>query len=96
MNLPFLLAIQFDQTIRLGDIVTMSGIITAFLAAAWRFMDRLKSLERTLNSHSDILTGHSSRMQEYERGMRDIIGDVQRVIGRLDLISERRRSPRSS
>lgn len=80
---------QFTGDVSLGTLLT----ILTLLGIALRFGYRLGHFETTLKDHADRLSGHAARLSTYEEQIVNFVGDLQRVIGRME-VTDRRRSGR--
>jgi hypothetical protein len=103
-------AIVFDWTISLGQIVNAVLVVTGAAIALIKLFygidrrvtamgtaidKRLTILENDLVDHTKTLADHATRMERWEATLFKIVGDLQRVIGRMEMWdgeTERRKS----
>ena len=57
---------------------------------------RIAVFESTLKMHAESISHHSGRMEKQDELLITLVGDVQRLVGRLETSSERRREARES
>lgn len=78
----------FSWDINIGQIVSAAVVLLGAYSGALRIYHlldkRLDRLEGHLSQHTDTLEIHSQRMEKYEAGLLGIVGDVQRILGRLE------------
>lgn len=79
---------QFDWTISVGNVITAIVFFLTVVAAAWKMYNalvrRVALFEELLKEHTSTLMRHASRMEKQDDLLREIIGDVQRLIGRME------------
>ena len=81
---------NFDGTINLGTII-QTGILIFALIAGWNALKaELKIFENTLDGHTKLLTLHSKRMDKYEERAIELVGDIQRLIGIVGKIDQKK------
>lgn len=83
---------HIDLTITLGNLIEMGVIAGTLFGLYAKFIGQFSSLKTTLENHGEQLERHADRMEKYEAGMFQIVGQVQRVMGRLDGFNPPRRS----
>lgn len=86
--------VTFDWTITLGNLVSAAAIVMGFWGASLRLTQRLSRFEATVEDHTNAISTHARKHERQDELLRDLMGDVQRLIGRLDSMTERRRFPR--
>ncbi len=85
---------HFDGTISLGNILTVVGFFWALWMAGSRlyvYMDRRVSVfENVLKDHARTLIDHANRMEKQDDLLIKLVGDVQRLVGRMEAETVRR------
>lgn len=81
---------HLTSEISLGNI----AIVVTLIGIAIRFGAKLGSIETTLKTHAETLTMHSSRLDAHETRFMRFVEDLQRMIGRVESMAERRAHPR--
>lgn len=85
---------NFDWTVNFGQVIQAVIGIAALYAAVlrmWHLIDkRIGTLEGNLVNHKEKLHEHGTRMDRYESQIMQLVADLQRVIGRIEGISDRR------
>lgn len=89
-----LLALTFDWSINLGSVLTALSFLVGIWLASLTLTRRLTTFEGTVTIHTDALAQHVRWMEKQDNLLLQLVGDVQRLIGRLDAQTERRREPR--
>ena len=78
----------FSWDINIGQIVSAAVVLLGAYSGALRIYHlldkRMDKFEGHLSQHTDTLELHSVRMEKYESGLYSIVGDVQRILGRLE------------
>ena len=78
----------FSWDINLGQIVSAALVLLGAYAAAIRvyhLMDkRIDKLDLHLSTHTETLAMHADRMEHHESSLVKIVGDVQRILGRME------------
>lgn len=82
------MGLTFNWEINIGQVLS----VVIFLLGVWggairlyHLLDkRMDRFELTLGEHARTLVEHSGRMTNYERDMVDVVGDLQRTIGRVE------------
>lgn len=89
MNIVFTWEVNFWQIVT--TLVSTGGFIWGVYAAAIRvyyLLDKRMALfEMNLNANSASITQQATRMANYEGQIVGLVGDMQRVIGRLEVLS---------
>lgn len=79
---------HFDWTISLGNVLTVVGFIIAAWLAGTRIYNgidrRLIAFEGLLSHHAATLVDHAARMKTQDDMLLRLVGDVQRLIGRME------------
>lgn len=89
--------VRFDPTITLGTLLSA----TAIIAGTWASISHLYSLldkrialfEEMLKGHAIELSSHAARIENHDIALMRLVGDLQRVIGRIEADSMRRGLP---
>lgn len=80
--------LKFDWTITLGALVASIIIVAGTWAAVSRLYSmlekRLSLFEVGLGVHTQTLINHATRMEKQDDLMLKLVGDMQRVIGRME------------
>jgi len=78
---------MINWTITLGNILSVLGFT---ISIAWAVIKIQHTLEKevirlrdTLNTHSNMLDGHSLRLEKHDELILKLVGDIERLIGRL-------------
>jgi len=85
---------NFDPTITLGNVITMIGIVVGLWISATRLYGsvdrRLAVFEVMLSSHAKTLIEHNIRMEKQDDMLLRLMGEIQRLVGRLESTTQRR------
>ena len=65
------------------------AIVATLIGMAIGIGIRLGAITQLLADHSQRLMDHSTRLDRYEARLVTIVGDVQRLIGRIELTQDR-------
>ena len=80
---------HFDATISLGNILTAAGFFFSIWWGAvkmYALIDkRIAVFEEVLKTHTDTLAVHADRMEKQDDLLLRLVGDVQRLIGRIEV-----------
>lgn len=98
--------INFDWTVTLGQIVQVLSLIVFGSIAVMKLYHtidkRVGRFEQELLTHASTLKDHSLRMERYEAALFKVVSDLQRTIGRLEMMQiggrwdgSERREPKS-
>ncbi len=71
--------------ISLGSI----AIVVTLIGIAINIGARLGTITQTVAQHANMLAGQSARMDRYEQGLNKNVGDVQRLVGRIEATQDR-------
>ena len=86
---------HWDGTITLGNILTISSMIIVAVLAYHNFVLRMavqtEIVTRSLQAHSNQLARHAERLDRHEEHSLQIVADLQRVIGRVEVVQADRR-----
>ena len=81
-----------DYTLNIWQVITAVGFLFAGYGAIMRvyhLLDkRLASMEQHLTDHADTLGEHGRRLGKYEEALFKMVGDLQRVIGRVEVFAQ--------
>lgn len=85
---------HFEWTINLGNLITAIVFVLGLWGTSMKLTARATTFENRLSEHTLAITHHSDRMGKQDDLLLTIIRDVERLIGRLDAQTERRRERR--
>ena len=84
---------HWDNTISLGALMQIATVIITVIVAYTSFLRRIEvqaeGFRQVLQVHSATLTAHADRLDRHEEHTLTMVGDLQRVIGRLETVAER-------
>lgn len=80
---------NLQLSITLGDLIQLGGVVVSITAVYYAIKGRIRELELTLGIHAKDLATHANRMAKYEESMVSVIGNVQRIIGRMEMPERR-------
>ena len=73
-----------------GDIsLGAISVIVTLLGIAIAFGMRVGRVEATLMTHAQHLVSHGLRLDGYEARLIDVVGHVQRIVGRIETVQTR-------
>lgn len=75
----------FDWTITLGGVLQILTMVLLAVAVFNALAARITIFENTLKNHADSLKAHADRLDRHEARIIELIGTLQRVIGRSEL-----------
>lgn|SRR3990167_3464944 len=79
---------QFDWTISAGNLLTFAGMTLAVVTTVWKFygafVTRQTAFEGLIGRHADTLMSHAVRMEKQDDLLREVIGDVRQLVGRME------------
>lgn len=78
--------LQFDWTLHFGDVLQVLVIIGTAFWAYHGIVLKLALLTRTIEDHGETLHEHADRLQRYEASLFKLVGDLQRMIGRMETL----------
>lgn len=81
---------HFTGDISLGTIVT----IITILGVAMTIGQRFGRVETTIESQAKMLTDHAMRLGKYEQQSMRFVADLQRLVGRVEMLMDRRKESR--
>lgn len=73
-----------NPTIDLGQILVVVTIIVSVVGAHYTLKGRIDGVEKILRAFKDQLTEFGARMTKHEDSITIVVGQVQRVIGRME------------
>ena len=82
----------WDNTITLGNVIQVGTIVVLAAAAYAAFASRWAVLENILDGHTHVLKQHAERLDRYEAHALTIVADLQRLVGRVEVVAQRRRA----
>lgn len=74
----------FDWTVTLGNVLQLVTMIGLAIAGYYAISARMAVFESMLAGHADTLKQHAQRLDLYEARIVEVIGDLQRLIGRME------------
>ena len=82
---------MIDWTLNVWQLMTAAGFLVGgygTIMRVYHLLDkRLASMELHLTTHADTLEEHGHRLGRYEESLFKIVGDLQRVIGRVEVVA---------
>lgn len=69
-------------------------VVITLITIAINIGRRLGTFEQTLAGHAQMLDRHADRMERYESSTITFVGDLQRLVGRVEVLSDRREHSR--
>lgn len=87
---------HLDPSMTLGDLFTISTFIVAIAGAYYGLKGQLEVFRSELSAHGETLNAHADKMDEHDSAIKDVFGKVERILGRLEVQTERRTHPRGS
>lgn len=85
---------SFDLSINLGQLVTMATFVLTVWRASISFARRQAQSEQVQQQTIAAIEVHTQKLADHDELFQKLVGDVQRLIGRYDEMSDRRRFPR--
>lgn len=83
----------FSWEINLGQIIQAVMLLFGAWGAVLRIYHmldkRMDKFEGNIAHHATTLGDHASRMSRYENQITTLVGDMQRIIGRMEILSPR-------
>ena len=83
-------SLHITGDVSLGTILTICTLV----GIAIRFGYRFGKFETTLSEQAKTITDHASRLEVYEGRIVGFVGDLQRLIGRMEFFTDRRDRPK--
>lgn len=77
--------VHFSTEITLGNLAIVVTLIGIAIRVGWR----IGGLEQVVKMHGENLMSHTSRLDLYEGRLVEIVGSVQRLIGRVEATQDR-------
>jgi hypothetical protein len=77
--------LKFTTEITLGNIAIVVTLITIAISIG----QKIGTLSTTVVQHAAVLDRHAMRMDKYEERLIVIVGDMQRMIGRVEATQDR-------
>lgn len=68
-----------DYTINIGTIIQTIIVVVSVIAGYFAIKNKLTTLELLLGMHANDIVKHSTKMAEYEKDLRDLVGTMQRI-----------------
>ena len=85
LPLPTLLAVVFDPTITLGTVLQMATMVITVIIAVVKLLERIGNLQTTLEHHGARLEEHDEAIKALMVQGQQMMGTVQRLIGRSEV-----------
>lgn len=82
---------HFDFTVTFGNLLELGGIVAVLISLYYAAVGRVRELEIILKQHAHDLTAHSNRMERFDENLIEVVSQVQRILGRMDVGDLRRR-----
>lgn len=82
---------HFDFTVTFGNLIELAGIVLALVSLYYAAVGRVRELELILKQHAKDLTAHSQRMERFDENLIEVVSQVHRILGRMDVGDLRRR-----
>ena len=77
-----------DWTLNVWQVITAVGFLFGGYSAVMRVYHlvdkRLASMEQHLTEHAGTIGQHGQRLEKYEQALFKLVGDLQRVVGRVE------------
>lgn len=77
---------RFDWSLNVGTILTILTLIVTAFSVVQAVKNRLQLFEAALQSHSESLKKHDMLFGTYETRIFDLVGSLQRLIGRFETL----------
>lgn len=91
-------AVVFDPTISFGAVVQIASwvviVVGAYFAWKQQISVQLAQFKGTLDHHANTIAEHTAKFGSVERDLKDVSNNLQRLMGRLEVTPERRRTAR--
>ncbi len=80
---------HFTGEISLGVLLSAGGIIVTIITVAIRIGTKIGAMETTARAQGESIDRHTRRLDLYEERLVQVVGEVQRMIGRLEATQDR-------
>ena len=77
---------RWDGTITLGSLLQMITMVGLVFAAWSAIRVRLEAFGKILEMHAKSLEAHAQRLDRHEDRILDLVGELQRVVGRTERV----------
>lgn len=77
---------HFDATVTLGTVIQIIALACTAYAVVLAVKNRIEILESTLKQHAEALKSHDTVLGTYEARLFEIVGGLQRLIGRFETL----------
>lgn len=77
---------SFDGTITLGTIIEIAVMVVGIITAWVKLERKLTSFAVNLEHHASAIEKHTIRLDDVDKKLLSIIGDLQRLIGRSEVM----------
>ena len=82
----------WDNTVTLGNVIQVGTIVVLAAVAYAGFSARWAVLEQLIEGHTRTLVDHAIRLDLHEARALRVVEDLQRLIGRVEFVSQKRRA----
>ncbi len=80
---------HFTGEISLGVILSAAGIILTLITIASRLGAKIGAMQTTAETQGESIDRHTKRLDLYEERLVQVVGEVQRMIGRMESTQDR-------
>lgn len=77
--------LNFDWTVTFGTTLQILTMVLLAVAVFNALAARVTVFENTLKNHAESLKAHADRLDRHETRIIELIGSLQRIIGRSEL-----------
>ena len=84
-------SLTFDWTITAGTIIQVATMVILAIAAYHAIKGQLAIFNNTLSTHAKSLEEHSQKLITVDERIIKIVADLQRLIGRSEVLIDRHR-----
>ncbi len=81
---------HFDNTITLGAVMQLVGMAVLAIAAYHAVNNKIELFKAILEDHAEALKKHDATLGIYETRIFDLVGGLQRLIGRFESAQRQR------
>lgn len=82
---------QFLFTITFGNLLEICSLAGVLISLYYAAVGRVRDLETTLRHHAEDLSEHAARLDRFSETLVEVMGDVQRIMGRMESVESHRR-----
>lgn len=76
--------LKYDDIISLGDVLQILTWLGLAVGAYYSVRTQLALFRQVLEHHSATLVEHAKRLDRYEESIVRVIGELQRLVGRVE------------